>query len=159
MGRASWRAAGLAGLCLIAGCSKGASIAANTAPAAPADTVITAAQFPSPKAGYWEHTELDNGGAPQTSYACEAVDPINPSEMGDHCSSVVIKHTAQGDYTIDLTCPGDSGAVKTAHFVMRGDPNANYSLDAKIVTTAPGQPSMTDVRHQDSHFAGPCPTS
>ena len=155
-----WRRAGLAGLCLIAGCApkSGGGAAANVA-TPPADAVITAAQFPQPKLGYWEHTELDNGGAPKTTYDCETNNALDPAELAAHCASLVIKHTAQGDYTIDLTCPGDSGAMKTAHFVMKGDPNVSYSLDAKIVTTTPGQPTMTDVRHQDSHFAGPCPTT
>ena len=151
---------GLAGLCLVAACGKGGNSttgAGNAAPAAPVDQVITAAQFPVIKAGYWAHTEVDNGGAPQTSYVCEHGDPINASDMGDGCPTVVFKHMANGDYDIDAKCFAD-GVTKNTHIVFKGDLNSSFTVDGLVTGTAPGTATTTDTHHIDSHYACPCPS-
>jgi hypothetical protein len=147
----------LAGLCLLAACGKGGNVApANTAPA-PVDTVITPAQFPTPKAGYWAETDTDNGGTPETRYQCENGAPISTSDMAEGCSSLLFKHLANGSYTIDMQCSSD-GVTKSTHVVFKGDPNSAFSMDGTRTSGGPGQPTTSETHHEDAHFAGPCPS-
>src|SRR5580704_14628082 len=149
----------LVGLCLLAACGKGGGnvAAANTAPA-PVDTVITPAQFPTPKAGYWAETDTDNGGTPETRYQCENGTPISTSDMAEGCSSLLFKHLANGSYTIDMQCSSD-GVTKSTHVVFKGDPNSAFSMDGTRTSCGPGQPTTSQTHPEDAHFAGPCPSS
>jgi len=149
----------LALLGLLAGCGKPAGNAANTAAtnAAPVDTVITAAQFPVMKVGYWEETKVDNGGAPQVEYRCERDNPLNLN-MGSDCTTMTVKHLASGDYTVDVKCTESDGTTRNDHGVLHGDANSNFTLTTTETRTQPGEPTSTDTHRIDAHYAGPCPT-
>jgi hypothetical protein len=152
-------ASGAVAAALLMGCNAKPTnqAAANTAPPAPVDTVITPAQFPVPKAGYWAETTVSNGGTPNTRYECEKGTPIDTSDMAQGCASLVLKHLADGDYTLDAKCY-DDGYTETRHITFHGDPNANLSLDASQVKSQPGEATTTTTVHEDAHFAGPCPS-
>ena len=151
------QAAVMGGLCIIAACgSKNGGNATNTA--ASQDTIITPAQFPTPKAGYWAETNVDNGGQPQTRYECENGQPVSANDVGSGCTSVLFKHMADGGYSVDASCSGSDGGTKNMHAVFRGDPNSAFTLDWQRTSGGAGQPTTTETHHEDAHFAGPCPS-
>lgn len=156
------RLAGLAtpaalALVLLAGCApKGAGnvAAANAAPP-PQDVVITAAQLPTFKPGSWQETETANGGLPETNLTCESGKPLDVSDFGEGCGTQVFKKTADGGYSIDVSCARDA-AMKTMHLTIKGDFNAAYTADAVVTTAEPGKPTQTETHHLSAKYVGPC---
>jgi len=147
----------LGGLALLGACGSkgGGEAAANTAAQ---DTIITPAQFPTPKAGYWAETNTDNGGSPQTHYECENGKPISADDLGSGCTSVIFKKLADGSYSVEVSCTSD-GQTKNTRMVFKGDPNSAFTLDGVRTSGSAGQPTTTETHHEDAHFAGPCPST
>jgi hypothetical protein len=158
----------LAGTALLAACGKSGQPAApasaappsaapaSAAPESGGDTVITAAQLPVPKAGYWETTTTSNGGAPEVSHTCQSGKPIDP-KLGHSCANFTIKRTFTGAYVIDGAC-SENGVSSSMHITVQGDfLGGGYTSDGKGSVTVPNHGTMEFNTHSVSKYVGPCP--
>ena len=157
----------VAGVALIAGCSKAGGSAQTTAstsgapaaaPSSGPDTVITQADLPHPKAGMWVVSSSTNGGPPHTSQSCYHGEPF---KMNEHpvpgCTGLVLKRTFLGDYVMDAACGSQGGLSSSMHMVVHGDfLGGAYTTDGVAHIAMPGRPAMDITTHSEAHWMGPC---
>ena len=134
-------------LVVLAGCSK---------PGAAGDVVITQADLPKMKPGFWVTSVSENGGVATTSQHCETGEAVGMADVSKECSKFVFKRTPAGAIVIDADCASD-GSSSTMHMTVSGDYNARVTGDAQVTMKLPGNPPMVVATHAESHYVGPCP--
>jgi hypothetical protein len=159
---------GLTSLCLIAACgqkggnataSAGGTSSGGGAPAAAtsgADTTLTMADLPHPKAGLWETTITDTDlPKPSTDTNCLSGQAPSMTKMPEGCADLSIKRTFTGQIVIDANCKTPQFTM-VAHSVSTGDFQTHMSTDSESTMTMQGQPPRMSKMHIDAHWVGPC---
>ncbi|HEY1752203.1 MAG TPA: hypothetical protein VGG29_13155 [Caulobacteraceae bacterium] len=160
--------AAAAGLMMAAACSQGGG-SGNTAatngaggagqaakPASGPDIVISAADMPHVKAGYWARVETTNGQGAQVTHSCESGKPVDFGKTPKECSSFALKRTFLGAIVLDGACK--SGPVSsTMHVTISGDFDSHYVTDGAATITMEGRPPTSFATHTEAKYLGPCP--
>jgi hypothetical protein len=154
-----WRAALVVlGLGLIAACGPKSEQGSGGAPAAKSsDQVITAAEMPRPRPGYWERRVSADGGVPRVTHFCQSDAPATIGDVGRGCSAFTYRRTLAGRVLIDAAC-AEGPISTTLHVTMSGDFNASYATDSEMSLTLQGHPPQRFVTHAEARYLGAdCP--
>ncbi len=124
----------------------------------PQPKVVTPAQLPHVKPGYWEETVTDNGTAMDPSHDCsDGTLRLPGALMPAGCTSEpVTTLDAKGEVAVDWSCSA-SGATTIEHTTVSGDFNASYAIDSVTTTTASGAAPHVTTLHQQFKYLGACP--
>jgi hypothetical protein len=127
------------------------------APAARADQVITAADLPRPRPGYWERSVSTSGGPARVSHFCQSSAPVPIGDVGRGCSAFTYKRTFLGQILIDAAC--SEGPISTTlHVAISGDFKSSYVTDGAMTLTLQGHPPQRFVTHAEARYLGAdCP--